>query len=297
MYESMIASGKADAAGTTDIRKELYDLTGGGSNNMRSSLPAGGYTWYGSLTDAEKDALASVSVVKCPTRRGGIARTRSETTHWQGPQTDYAIPKTHIRRVSNSTNAGFTNYAWQTRGEFSRGPFRVALYNPPNFESSRLITRWEARDDLGRWASDGASNQIVIGEKAIPTDRLGQCEAGQTGQTGAWDCSFLSATFDDSDAHTTHFVRTFEGAYNSSFANMNYLTNFGDTRPTRALARPMASDASGSTTYLYQFGSWHPGISNLAMGDGSVRSVSVTTPGIILLILSHVDTGQTSSLP
>ena len=222
----------------------------------------------------------------------------SETTHWQGPQTDYAIPQTHIRRTAD--NQGFTGFAWQNRGEFSRGPFRVASTDfnenlaPTN---ATAITRWVGRDDLGRWAADGTSNQIVIGEKAIPTDQLGQCQAGQTGQAGSWDCSYLSATCDDSDAHTTHFVRTFEGTFNSSFANMNYHTNFSDSRATRALARPMASNAGGSGAYLFQFGSWHPGVSNLAMGDGSVRSASVTTPGIILLTLSHVDTGQAISLP
>jgi prepilin-type processing-associated H-X9-DG protein len=51
------------------------------------------------------------------------------------------------------------------------------------------------------------------------------------------------------------------------------------------------------------FGSWHPGVCNFLLGDGSVRAISVTTPpGTldnygVLLRLAAVDSGLTVSIP
>jgi len=47
----------------------------------------------------------------------------------------------------------------------------------------------------------------------------------------------------------------------------------------------------------YGFGSWHPGVCQFALGDGSVRSLPVTTTLSIVLMLSDVSDGGTAAVP
>jgi len=61
------------------------------------------------------------------------------------------------------------------------------------------------------------------------------------------------------------------------------------------LSRPNDHETRG--TLWYGFGSWHPMICQFVMGDGAVRSISVTTPASILNRLGIVDDGGSISLP
>ena len=45
------------------------------------------------------------------------------------------------------------------------------------------------------------------------------------------------------------------------------------------------------------FGSWHPGVCNFVLGDGAVRSVSVTVSLQVLSAYALVDDGESVSLP
>jgi hypothetical protein len=47
----------------------------------------------------------------------------------------------------------------------------------------------------------------------------------------------------------------------------------------------------------YGFGGSHPGICNFCLGDGSVRSISVTTPDRTLAKLSNCNDGIPTSVP
>jgi hypothetical protein len=45
------------------------------------------------------------------------------------------------------------------------------------------------------------------------------------------------------------------------------------------------------------FGSWHPGVCQFVLGDGSVRGLAVTTGLPVLEAFSVVDDGESTALP
>ncbi|MDR1270648.1 MAG: DUF1559 domain-containing protein, partial [Planctomycetaceae bacterium] len=67
----------------------------------------------------------------------------------------------------------------------------------------------------------------------------------------------------------------------------------------RTIARPTDFNPPSTNDALghYAFGSWHSGICNFVLGDGSVRGISVTTPQNILKAVSRVDDGEAVTLP
>jgi len=305
MFDGMISSGKSDGdkgiggGPRNDILKELFDVTGGGTN-----MAVTGFTWYDSLTDSEKTALASVSVVKCPTRRGGAAKTTDDAA-FRGPQADYVFPVVasenpitgQLTATSWSSLMDWTWWPWEARGRDAQGPFRIAdsdyverninvpgvnggaAFNPIH---QRFISYWRVRDDLSFWI-DGTSNQLMFGEKAIGTDRLGMCENSTTTRD---DCSYLSTA--GRSPHHTHLGRIF-GTLSWSGSNMASRTF------TRNFSHPIARPTTGNQSE--HFGSWHPGVCNFAMGDGAVRAVSITTPAETLYFLANVNDGRAVALP
>lgn len=101
------------------------------------------------------------------------------------------------------------------------------------------------------------------------------------------------------------------GYYNSvSMARalvMNDLNSLGDYLAgdivVNMICRPndyaddLNHNGSHSPLRKMAFGSWHPGISQFLLGDGSVRGVSVTTDTPILSAYALVDDGEAVSLP
>ncbi|WP_425618489.1 DUF1559 domain-containing protein [Anatilimnocola sp. NA78] len=57
---------------------------------------------------------------------------------------------------------------------------------------------------------------------------------------------------------------------------------------------PIARDLNATSG---QFGSWHPGVCQFVLGDGSVKSLSVTTDLTTLDRLAHRDDGEPVSIP
>ena len=111
-----------------------------------------------------------------------------------------------------------------------------------------------ARQSLTRFGNipDGLSNTIFFGEKHVP---LGQFGVGDFG-----DCSI----------------------YN------------GDTGKcaNRAAGRSNPVALGPTDVYKTNFGSYHAGICQFALGDGSVRAVPVSINTAILALLADRDDGQ-----
>jgi hypothetical protein len=134
------------------------------------------------------------------------------------------------------------------------------------------------------WWQDGTSNQIIIGEKHIPAGKVGGTESG--GVTG--DISYLC----------------FGGDY-SSMGGLRVIVCGVDSYGVNVVAplrRPQ--DFVNTTSIIFEetnsgasFGSWHAGICNFLIGDGSVRPIAVTTPTTILGAIAIVNDGQPVSVP
>jgi hypothetical protein len=131
------------------------------------------------------------------------------------------------------------------------------------------------------WWSDGISNQLLIGEKHIPPSRLGKCGATGT-ELAAYsgDCSYLPISEWGMFSISRPFLR-------------NGTATFPLHRPT-----DFDDDLTKSVQDNIGFGSYHPGICNFLIGDGSVRGIGVETSVTNVLVpLSHVNDGRSVSLP
>ena len=127
--------------------------------------------------------------------------------------------------------------------------------------------------------ADGTSNQLIFGEKHIPTSYLNMCIEGTTWAGAEYsDCSYMTAGFT-----TVAYARSF-------YAGIGVY----------GLARSPHEDSNNPARgpmHHYGFGSYHTSVCNFLMGDASVQAVSVTTPGLLLQNLSDVSDGASVSLP
>jgi hypothetical protein len=250
-------------------------------------------------------ALSSVSTYLCPSRRGGRAfsdayfpdggATTAPTTTpadpaWNqcsaGPRTDYApiIVKAregwwnlHVRWHTERQLNGNDGHA----DEFV-GPFRLPVWtfsrqpdangrSGHNDDYRDAITSWSPRFDIS-YLKDGASNQILFGEKYIP---LHMVNSDAMFSHATWDCSYI-------------------GTFRHTFARL--IHDDGGRLPIIARSPgDVATDINATTAR--GFGSNHPGICNFLLGDGSVHPVAIATDYKILFYLGHTDSGQTTRLP
>jgi len=203
----------------------------------------------------------------------------------RGPLGDYAFVVLWDSNVTNPQH-GWWRFGYPGYNGFY-GPFRMAASVNSVGRDAYLYDDsyvWKLRDSMSWWR-DGTSNQIVIGEKHIPTNRIGLCDvtviAGVIPNSA--DCTYFvgGESWDSAGS-----ARSFRGGSNSE--------RFGLARPND---RDLETDAS-NPLYSYGFGSLHPGVSHFLLGDGSVHSFSVTTStDDILIPLADVQDGKVVSLP
>ncbi|MDR0610526.1 MAG: DUF1559 domain-containing protein [Planctomycetaceae bacterium] len=254
--------------------------------------------WWTGVLNNQDDlrTFSSVSYMKCPTRKSGV--NYSELLNvCSGPTGDYAFvlasgPGSGWGGSSTMGRLGLVATPWSdirtdvagTSGSYCHGPFRNSSITPDWTSHSSYtttvsgigfgISSWSGRDPITCW-SDGTSNQLILGEKSIAQGKVNSCSAA----TGHWDCTYMTATTDV--AHIS-IGRSFEDAHGGHWI---------------PILRHDEMSISG-IAYAFGFGGWHPGICNFALGDGSVRSISVTTPpDTILYPLARCDDGEPVFLP
>jgi hypothetical protein len=270
---STMAAGAVNAAGT--------DTKASGHGGIHANF---GNKWFDDIGETQQKAFGSISFYKCPTRRSGIsiykrgtaANDVANSADRNGPLGDYAAIV-----CSNHTNTQWWTQIYDpiTHAPNINGPFRLA-----NITIGYDIKSWEPRDTMAWW-QDGNSNQIIVGEKHIPLGKAGGEEpANRSGESsylcfgGGW--SSMGGT------------RPIVCSRNSSGVD--------DVAPIR---RPQEfADATSDVIFLdsnraLSFGSWHAGICNFLLGDGSVRSIAVTTPTEILAAIAIVNDGKSVTIP
>ena len=277
----------------------LYDVVvARGFDNMFDSA------WFAGLSTEQRNAFGSVMILRCPTRRGGgpllspsdwtgdaYGEGGGQVTQY-GPVTDYAgvlyslwtggCVQSYYSR-GNSNNSGSFPGNGRPWYEGHVGPFRVSVIQRIDGEENKKY--WEPRDTFA-WLSDGTSNQLMIGERHIPLDRIGQCH-GKT-----------SATIRPENVDCSYLV----GFERAGFAGLRAMYSQQSPNKVRPLARPVdfsttSPDPTGEALDHYAFGSWHPGFCNFLLGDGAVRSLPVTTNPEILRTAAHVNDGSALRLP
>ncbi len=293
---------------------QLWDLIL--SKNNRDPYTNSPNFWnHSTMTEEDRKAFGSVPTFRCPTRRGGgVQMTHNTTTfaNWSGrpgPRGDYvtlaATPncregftpvtgsgvEAHFLAYDSGRDPLYFMYHQnELRAtctlNMHRGPFRAAQLERPG-----EYANWHGRDVMAWW-SDGTSNQIIFGEKHIPTIRFEKTffnttaepevglTADQTKERCSYDSSYLVC---DSDFWTrTNYVR---GVWTSTTAAGDPSFN------TFYFLRP---DEGYNTGSVYtSFSSWHPGVCQFALGDASVRAIGMSTSFRIIAWLGCVNDATT----
>ena len=249
------------------------------------------------MTDADRKGLASISGYVCPSRRssGAVAPDPTGPENWElaaGPQTDYVIvalvAPTSTQYADNTDSYSFW---WMSGGRFvySKGPLRGAVVTSER--STAACNDWKPRDKMSWW-KDGTSNQLVFGEKHVPSSLVGQCGGGIRGG----DCSYLSSEhFGTATAFRTCALGSIDPVDPGNPSR--FLTqNPGLEWPIQK-GNEFAT-SGGLAINTLSFGSAHPGICNFLVGDGSVHSITNTVAvNPVLISLSMVNDGRSTALP
>jgi prepilin-type N-terminal cleavage/methylation domain-containing protein len=236
--------------------------------------------WWDALPQSQKNQLGSIPIWKCPSRRGDIQLTLDydSSSNYSngiapGPLTDYAATLLWADAISNPTtptSTWYQHYRSTTAADAdnNRGPFRVSRYNGGNVDTNT------PRDSISYWA-DGTSNQLLFGEAHVPANRLGVCK--RANQWEQVDCSALT-----SHAGSRGYVRVVHPAFRLANSPKDYNGSSNGHGPIIG----------------YGFGSYHPGVCNFLVGDGSVRSVNTSVSmSSILVPLVNVSDGTHVTLP
>jgi len=277
-----------------------------------------GQTWWNydlpDLMPNGKKAFSSVNVYVCPSRRAAGAMSDETPTirdpdqmtvdsvavvhSNSGPISDYVFVLS-MYLASPPGSFGFDAHSymyWQVdfpmRSVGSQfGPFRVAnISGDPKVSAS--YAGWSPRDTFSR-LSDGTSNQLMLGEKHINPANLGRCGnqyVSPDNLSGTADCSYVG------NGHVSFgAVAAMTLLYAGSLSLQDACNgiDFG-----MAIARP--TDPTLHSQWWWQapqFGAVHTGVCNFVLGDGSVRSLSVSTPKRILQCLGTVSDGNSVSVP
>ena len=227
------------------------------------------YAWWNTLSQEEKRSVGSVSYMTCPSRRGGGTHYNDET-YLPGPLGDYItaiIPLqndgTGLERPPRTHgDSGWYNFDPEDNYHDNQaGPFRACLRTIPG-----VVASWVPRNTFALW-EDGLSNQIVFGEKHVYVNDLGLCHEDVYPGRDKRDCSYLATGL----APNAHW--TIDGEFYSIARPL-----YGRRLAAGPYAKWPDIGAPLWNAQASEFGSYHPGSINFAFGDGSVKSVPVTTP-------------------
>ncbi|MDR3108751.1 MAG: DUF1559 domain-containing protein, partial [Planctomycetaceae bacterium] len=289
-------------------KQSLYDILT--TMKSPSKTPVGfNLNWHDYVNDClypgkpnypgESESFGSVSIMKCPTRRSPSDSVMTSPTTdayagGPGPQGDYAVvfyaaklaPSTGETTTPNPSNWYkylFSRSEWNNEGTANygnfTGPFRIAAMTGTDCNA------WKPSHGFERWR-DGTSNQLIVGEKHIPIGALGKCAMGSRTSSKVFlaDCTYMQ-TGTNKHGALVRFNQIFSGHVSVLARNKNFRNEGTNSSPD---CRP--NDA-------YGFGSYHARVCQFVMGDGSVRSLSVTVPDQIIFMLSDCQDGGAASSP
>ena len=209
-------------------------------------------------TVAEGDMLRanSVTIFFCPRRR--TAGSAGLSTSGDRPDLPFAGSRQHYEgALSDYACCVGTSVAADWSGNGGNGSFIIADWEYERNTFPRILESWKSRTSFGA-VFDGLSNTIFLGEKHVVPGTFGSNTAGN-----------LSALTGDGSIYNGDHPWAISRAAGPEFALADISSEFNS-----------------------QFGSWHPGICQFVMGDGSVRSLANTIEPNTLGLLAERDDGR-----
>ena len=267
----------------------VYNLTAGGNEKKNTSIgnlidgssSSEPISTWAALTPAERDAASAVKWMTCPSRRGGIQQKSmaGKTDLYAGPLGDYAVVFLDQEMNKDDTfpppdvsdKTGWhlhQNPCDRIQVDRQKGAIRLAFVDcDQRADSSELYLDWKPRDTFAR-IIDGTANTLLVGEKHVRANEPGRYSASQDDQDGVyWFTSNVGG-------------RNFNVARNIGFP-------LADGRDDARFVR--GNNPARGPRNDFGFGSWHSGVVQFLVADGSVSAVSVTTDVNVLRKFGHVD--------
>ncbi|MDR2438025.1 MAG: DUF1559 domain-containing protein [Planctomycetaceae bacterium] len=239
----------------------------------------------------DRKQIGNVPIIKCPSRRSGIQIVDDAGSEpYGGPLGDYATILRYRAGEAETFNDVATaligvfgsSGSWTLTNNF-RIPFTIA-------QSKGLVSSISTADadykqytlttSFATW-QDGTTNQLILGEKHVPTTEIkneggAPITATALGVSGKWDGSylFMSANSPNQVIRIIHAKN--DGTSGDSFS--------------------LVQKKEITTDYAeFGFGSYHSGVVNFCLGDGSVRGFSLTISPTILAYLADINDGHSAS--
>jgi prepilin-type N-terminal cleavage/methylation domain-containing protein len=218
--------------------------------------------WYydqgATVTEGDRIRETQVKLYYCPSRRSppmnSIRGDRPDIS-WSGSRTHYAgALGDYACSVGDNMAADFEGNGGNGAMIVAQPPWEYLRAGPPP-----LLAPWKSQTTF-RSIRDGLSNTLFVGEKHAQPDHFGES-----------DPATLSATAGDSSIYNGDHPWVI-----SRVAGPN---------------NPLA--LTPTDRFRSQFGSYHPGICQFVMGDGSVRALPVSITPSILSLLARRSDGQT----
>ncbi|MDR2170958.1 MAG: DUF1559 domain-containing protein [Planctomycetaceae bacterium] len=262
------------------------------------------FDWWGSLTDQERAGF-SLPIYQCPSKRSGVHSSHASTDPLgrlmaSGPVGDYVATlvgddETPCAYAGTDVFVPLQDYivgGTGTESFIARRYDFITTYYPNIVSAVRSlisfpiteiddVNSWQARNNFS-FVSDGLSNYLMVGEKFVPTAKVGQCST--VAPKGTWDCSYFST-----DNILGHLGKAGRDIYIRGNALPIIARGDNDYDPTK--------EGQLSGLDAPHFGGNHVGIANFLVGDGSVHSISSSISHDLLHYLGNVSDGNVASIP
>jgi len=257
------------------------------------------HTWsnfWVDLPPEQREAIGSIPWSKCPTRRSGCSVTGDLREVWYanpGPRGDYAMV-TACESEGASENMRYADWMMFYKTVMvskQLGPFRAANY------SGSTVSTWSPRDTYTR-LSDGLSNQLLIGEKQIYVGRSSDPDIPacfETDPPGTTEIASYNLLADGTWLVTSQWAIAIARPVHLNFPVATIDTDHSKDRIKIGIKR--RTDPPQLWWNTHGFGSWHPGVCNFVLADGSTVTLSNSIDWALLAKLGIVNDGNPVSIP
>ncbi|MDR0869735.1 MAG: DUF1559 domain-containing protein [Planctomycetaceae bacterium] len=269
------------------------------------NVPETCYGANGLSTDLQK-MLSGISIYRCPSSHGKVV-IKKASNRGIGPVCDYIACLAKNLDAGNGDNGchWWRYFCTDTNPSNDTGnptkwqstfvsPFKIPSLtftagvngNEPGGSAeggsseAKSIIDWRYDRDMSAWA-DGTSNQWLFAEKYIP----GWAYGADADPENLWDGGFFVLFPNWEGAHVGRIVGPQANLFARGLKDPN--------RPNRSTDVNPAQHREGNE----MLGSSHPGVVNVLLGDGSVRSASITMLPMTAARLANTQDGVAVSMP
>ena len=229
------------------------------------------------LINAATAASASLPAFHCPTRRTSDMSLGGANAQMNGPTGDYAVVIWYEDNANGAAQGtGSNGNWWNLHGRTSDNKLFSAIRTATVVDpatSQRVSSGlggssngWAPRDSFA-FLTDGTSNVLIVGEKHIATNEIGKCCNG--------------GAFADGNIYWQ------QGGWGEYTVG----------RQSRA-ATPISPNKSfvANASDQQAFGSWHDGMCQFLLGDGSVKVISNNIDANLFRNLCNAQDGNVASV-